>query len=147
MIRLATHDDVEKSVEIGIKFAQDSYYGTMPVDPQKMLSMADWAVEAPDWLYLVSEEDGEQVGFFSAYLDTSMFGPAVIAMQHLMYILPEHRHGMTAVRFLKEFEKWAREVGADNLYFATSAFVDERFHALAERMGFDYIGPQFGKKL
>jgi hypothetical protein len=147
IIREATLDDILDSVSIGKRFVEDSYYSNMTMNIEKMAEHAWRAIESEVWLYLVAIEDGKQIGFFTASLDTSMFSDSIIAIQDLMYIIPEKRKGMAAVRFLKEFEKWAVDSGADNLYFGITAQVDERFHKLAERLGFDYLGPQFGKKL
>lgn len=148
MIRDATDADIAESVEIGIEFAQKSWYGTMRIDPQKMRNMAAHAIESPDWLYIVKiAEDGKQAGFFSAYLDTSMFGPDLIAIQHLMYIKPEYRKGTTAIKFFKIFEEWGRANKCHNLYFGATAFPDIDFGPFTERLGFGKVGGSWAKKL
>ena len=147
MIRRATEEDIEFSINIGLGFIRDGYYSHLPVDVEKMRFHAERALHEPNWLYLVDERDGEQVGFFSAHIEETLFGPGLIAYQDLMYIQPYARKGMSALKFLREFEKWARGKGCLNLYFAPSVHVDEGFDKLAKRVGYSYIGPQYGKKL
>lgn len=147
MIRYATEDDLPRSIEIGIEFIKSGYYSHLPIDVKTMHEHASRALYEDHWLYLVDEIDGAQVGFFSAHIEQTMFGPGLIAYQDLMYVQPEYRRGKTAIKFLKAFEGWAREMGCMNLYFAPSVHVDERFDKLARRSGFEYIGPQYGKKL
>jgi GNAT superfamily N-acetyltransferase len=147
MIRHAHEDDLPRSIEIGIEFIKSGYYSHLPIDVKIMHNHAARALNDENWLYLVDEIDGEQVGFFSAHIEQTMFGPGTIAYQDLMYVQPDYRRGKTAMKFLKAFEGWAREKGCMNLYFAPSVHVDERFDKLARRAGFEFIGPQYGKKL
>lgn len=147
MIRYATEDDIQGSIEVGIEFIKDGYYSHLPIDRDTMYNHAARALESEWWLYLVDEIDGKQAGFFSAHIEETMFGPGRIAIQDLMYIKPKYRRGMSALRFLREFEKWAVSKDCENLYFAPSVHVDTRFDTLAKKVGFEYIGPQYGKKL
>ena len=147
MIRRAHEGDIELSINIALGFIREGYYSHLPINVETMRSHAERALFQPNWLYLVDERDGEQVGFFSGHIEETLFGPGLIAYQDLMYIQPYARNGMTGAKFLREFEKWARENGCMNLYFAPSVHVDERFEKLAKRVGYAYIGPQFGKKL
>ena len=147
MIRYAHEDDLPRSIEIGIEFIKSGYYKHLPIDRVKMHRHALRALQDPNWLYLVDEIDGEQVGFFSAHIEESLFGPGKIAYQDLMYVQPEYRRGKTAIKFMKEFQSWASRNECYNLYFAPSVHVDARFDKLARRAGFEYIGPQYGKKL
>ena len=147
MIRHATEDDIEVSIDIGIGFILSGFYQNLPIDVETMRFHAERALYDDNWLYLVKEVDGEQVGFFSAHIEPTLFGPGLISYQDLMYIRPEHRTGMTAPRFLKMWEEWSREKGCMNLYFAPSVHVDEAFDKLAKRMGMKFIGPPYGKVL
>ena len=147
MIRYATEGDIEDSVKIAVEFIEEGYYADLPVDKDMMHAHARRALEEWHWLYLIEEIDGKQAGFFSAHIEDTLFGPGRIASQDLMFILPKYRTGMAAVRFLKEFESWAKKNGCLNLYFAPSVHVDPRFDSLSKRLGFEYIGPQFGRKI
>lgn len=147
MIRLGTESDIDDSVDIAVEFIKEGYYSTLPVEKDKMREHASRAASEWNWLYLVEEIEGNQVGFFSAYIEETLFGPGNIACQDLMFILPKYRKGLAAVKFLKEFEDWARSMDCDNLYFAPSVHVDTRFDTLSKRLGFEYIGPQYGKRL
>tara|TARA_R110000822_G_C15285285_1_gene490538 strand:- start:787 stop:1230 length:444 start_codon:yes stop_codon:yes gene_type:complete len=147
MIRSALEGDIETSLDIAIEFIKEGYYSHLPIDRGMMYDHAHRALDEWDWLYLVDEIDGEQVGFFSAHIEETLFGPGRVASQDLMFVLPKYRKGMSAVKFLKAFETWAQGNDCMNLYFAPSASVDPRFDALSRRLGFEYIGPQYGKKL
>lgn len=147
MIRHAIADDIEKSIEIGIEFINSGYYSNLPIDIPMMREHATRALDDPNWLYLVDEIEGNQVGFFSAKLEYTMFGKGIVAIQDLMFIKPEYRTGMSALKFLRKFEEWATENEAMQLNFSPSVHVDDRFDKLAKKAGYEYIGPQYGKKI
>lgn len=147
MIRLANSGDIEASLEIALEFIDSGYYSFLPSDINIMRAHAMRALEEPNWLYLVEDLNGVQSGFFSAHIEGSLFGKGEIAYQDLMYIRPEYRKGTAAVRFMRRFEDWARQNNCMSLYFAPSVNVDSRLDRLAKRLGYEYLGPQYGKKL
>ncbi|MBL96666.1 MAG: hypothetical protein CMF52_02530 [Legionellales bacterium] len=147
IIRKAKEDDIEECVGLAVGMIKESWWKEAPFCSQKMRDYAYRALENDNKLYLVAEEDDQIYGFFAATLTETFFGHEIHAEQDLMYVKPENRKGMTGVKFLREYEIWARKNNAHHIYFAPTATQRRQWDALCQRLGYTYLGPAYGKRL
>lgn len=146
-IRKATEADIEECVGLALGMIKESWWKEAPFSSEMMRDHAYKYIDDVDRLYLVAEEEGQVYGFFSAKVSFTFFGHEIHAEQELMYVLPEKRNGITAIKFMREYEIWARKNNAQHLYFAPTATQRGEWDALSKRLGYTYLGASYGKRL
>jgi GNAT superfamily N-acetyltransferase len=148
MIREATDFDVPTCLQLGLEFQQTSEFGELTPNINKMLGFGYHAAQADDYCFFVSENKGKIDGFLIGSVCEYVFGHDLLAEEHLMYVLPEHRNGTTGVRLMRAFEQWGTEKGAKALSFSPNAFgPDPRWHSFTKRLGYDHSGFMYRKYL
>jgi GNAT superfamily N-acetyltransferase len=68
----------------------------------------------------IAFKDDEPIGFVSAVIDAFFFSDYERATDLGFYIRPGHRGGSTALRLLRTIEKWAKAMGAKELFMGHS---------------------------
>jgi GNAT superfamily N-acetyltransferase len=76
---------------------------------------------SPRCLVMLKIVDDQAVGFFVGVVQQHWFGNDLAGYDLAMYLEPEHRGGMTAVRFIKRFEDWCRDQGVKTINLGSSA--------------------------
>ena len=146
-IRPATENDIEECVGIALGMILEGWWKDEPFSSEKMRDHAYKYLLDENKLFLVAEEEGTVYGFFSAKVTYTFFGHSVHGEEELLYVVPEKRTGTTALKFMREFEKWARSFDARHIYFAPTDTQRRQWDALSKRLGYTYLGPAYGKKL
>jgi len=141
MIRETSYRDVFDCEKMMRDFHKESGQRDAEYDPQKVRRYFLQHIDSPKGLALVIEKNGEIVGCFLGNLTRSWFSDAVIAEDSALYVKPEHRGGMNAMRLLKRYQEWAEENGAAESWVFVGAEIDtERTAKLFERCGFAKVG-------
>ena len=114
-------------------------------DEQKLLNL----FEQPNiFCVLGQNEGGEYVSFFLGMVCQQFFGNDWVATDLAMYVHPDYRGGSYFVRMTKEFEIWARNVGAKEIYLGQSTGINiEKTKSMFERLGYQPIGYSAKKEL
>ena len=114
-------------------------------DEQKLLNL----FEQPNvFCVLAKDAKNEYVAFFLGMVCHQFFGNDLVASDLAMYVHPEHRGGSYFVRMTKEFEIWARNVGAKEIYIGQSTAINiEKTKSMFERLGYQPIGYSAKKEL
>jgi GNAT superfamily N-acetyltransferase len=87
-------------------------------------------------------------GFMIGAIADTWYSKIVHATEQLLYIDPDFRGGMLAVRLIKSFEALARAGNAVDVHAgATTGMQDERTRALYMRLGYELHGLTLRKKL
>ena len=148
MIRKAKKEDVEPCVALAIGMIAEGYYKGYGFNQDKMIRFAEQALNDEGSLYLVyqASSETEVAGFFLGNAVDTFFGDDIVAEQQLMYIDPSHRGSIkVAMTFMSEFRNWAKRKGCKDIFFAPTVSVHEGFNNIAKRLGYEYIGPMFGR--
>jgi hypothetical protein len=146
VVRLVEDKDLKKCVALGVDMIKEGYYKDYDVNEEAMTQHAERAFQQPDWMFLVYEKDDEVVGFFLAQISKTYFGNDLIAEQNLMYIDPPHRGSIKiAMQFMREFRSWAVLNKCKGIFFAPTVSVHDGFDIIAKRLGYNYVGPMYGR--
>lgn len=144
MIRNAVGSDLLTLVDMGERMHAESSYATLDFDRDKVGSQISALMR--DGIVLVAEKGGRLVGGFMGGVTEFWFGRDLTGFDYALFIEPEHRHGITAVRLLTGFEAWCVSRGAKEirLGITTGVAVEEtgRFY---EWFGYQRCGALFRK--
>lgn len=148
-IRHATADDIQQLLPIGRRFADYVPHGdSLRPSDDDILSGIESVWNAGGTI-IVAELNGRIIGTLVAVLSPVWYCAAKQYATELgWWIEPEHRKGMTALRLIREYERWAEECGAD---VATMCFMydtqEERIDRLYTALNYRQVETTFKKTL
>lgn len=141
MIRNATHYDVAVMAEIGRLMHAEGVFSKFNYDYERVVRLISTLIELDRGIAIVATEGDKIIGGFIGSLDQHWFGNDMQAYDLALFIVPEKRQGLTAVRLIKEYIKQAKALGASQISIANSTgFEPERVKALFEYTGFKQVG-------
>lgn len=148
MIRHAEKTDLDDLVELGRRMHAESNYTPLVYSEFVYRRNLELLLGSERGCVLVAELQGELIGVYVGVVGDAFFSTDRIAQDLLLYVEPEHRGGMTAMRLIKAFENWAWQQGAAQIRPGISVGGDYTTAArLYEAAGFDVCGYTFVKKL
>lgn len=147
IIRPAVVQDAFRMAELGQRLHDQSSFASMNYDADKTASYFIRLIldEGKDYYVRVVEDDnGQIVGGMVGYCLPSWFGQDRTASDITLFMLPEARGGMTAVRLIKGFIEWAKSRGAKQIRPGVSTgAVGAKAEVLYERLGLIRVGAIF----
>lgn len=91
-----------------------------------------------------AREDGKVIGISCFFLTPYLYSRGyMMAIQDLLYIVPEHRKGWVGIRLIKESEKVLKSRGVGIIDLACRPHMDNT--VLYERLGYKYAEKRFSK--
>ena len=146
MIRPATIDDLPAILELGGRMHMESRFRNLPFDLTKVAGVFSSLIEGAG-LVLVAEMHGRVVGGIAAMVVEHWFSTVKVAQDFALFIEPEHRGSMLAVRLLARYEAWAREQGATAVEMGINTGVHvEQTAKLFELRGFRQVAVLMAKE-
>ena len=146
-IRPADVQDAIPLAELGKVLHQTSAFAGMTLDLDKSASYLISLIlnTSGDYFVWVAENDaGEVVGGMAGYCVPSWFGPDKLASDISLFIKPEARGGMAAVRLIKKFIEWAKERGAKQIRPGVSTGeIGSAAEGLYSKLGLSRVGSLF----
>lgn len=144
-IRCLEYADIPETVELARKFVEESAFSRFQFSHEKMAANLSLAVTHPHIAFChVVEHEGRLVGALVGYISEFFFGPDLIASDSGWFILPEYRGSRSAVKLLKNFEKWAKANGAKEVAMGVSTDVSpEKTGALLQKLGYKHVGGNY----
>ena len=112
MVRQATEQDIEAIADMGMEFMSGTKYASvLPMyRDDARAAILQLASVGRVWVAVV---DGRVRGFMAATIIPCWFSPrSRIALEHVWWMQPECRGRPESIRMLLEFERWAKEQGA-----------------------------------
>jgi hypothetical protein len=112
MVRQANEQDIEAIVDMGMEFMSGTKYANvLPMySDDARAAIIQLASVGRVW---VAEIDGRIRGFMAASIVPCWFNPSSrIALEHVWWMQPDFRNRPEGIRMLLEFERWAKEQGA-----------------------------------
>ncbi len=123
-IRPATHDDLDLLMDIAVAMHRESpRFSRLGFSPEKVLNLYVTLIDQPQGLLLVAERDGLVVGGVAAFVSEHWFSDDLVANEFAVFLLPEHRGGMTAARLVRGYIEWAQAQGAKIIQLGISTGV------------------------
>jgi GNAT superfamily N-acetyltransferase len=106
-------------------------------DPEHVRERGQWLIDGEESDILVVYKYEEIIGFMGIVAYSNPFSGEQWAMEHMFYILPEHR-GFPAIALVSEAKRWAKEHGCTNLVLSANTFISkghELVCSLYEKLG------------
>jgi GNAT superfamily N-acetyltransferase len=138
MIRMATLDDIPRMVDLGAQMhAESPEFCGMQFDPGRLANTIAAVIgNTGGGFARVLERDGQVIGGLLAMATPHYFSPDLVACDLAMFIAPEHRGGLAAVRLLAAYRDWGRAIGAVKVQLGVMAGIESwMVEALCERLG------------
>ena len=140
MIRPAEYTDVPSLVELGaIMHAESPVFCKLTFDREKLYTTIGNVIE--HGFAMVYESNGHIRGVILAMVAPHWFSKDLFTCDLALFIEPQHRGGIAAVRLLNAYANWAQESGAKLIQFGIMTGVGvETTAALCERLGWKRAG-------
>jgi hypothetical protein len=96
---------------------------------------------------IVAEDiNGELIGFLAGMLAPVWCAPnCTVAAELAWWMKPGHRHGMTAVRMLRQFEAWAASKNADQVIVSSIPAISKKVGNLYGKLGYELVENSYRK--
>lgn len=139
-MRRATHDDIAALIELGRPFiaAHPVLSGVGITDAQLQAVLTNVIDQG---VIIVAESlDGSLVGMLAGMVAPMWCAPDTkCATELAWWMKPGHRHGMTAVRMVRDFEEWAEQQNATHTVMSSIPQMGQRAGEFIERLGYKHI--------
>jgi len=147
-IRVATEGDVEGMVQMGRHmYAEGTALGGRRYSSRRVAVLMRRLIE--DGGCWVATVGGDRwAGAAGAMCTENWFSPDRVVTDFFVYVSPEHRGSMAAVRLLRAMEGWAVDMNASLIRLGiTTGVCTEDTAALYRRLGYSDAGILFAKDL
>ena len=132
------------------QFTTESPYD-LKINPDKLLSNFENAVDNPDVNIAFLEKDGEAIGVIVSALAPSLFSDDVMVAELVWYVQKEHRDARKAFLLMNEQEAWAKDRGCTFVSMGSlvsdSPEEEKRIETLYEKKGYALKEKTFVKGL
>lgn len=146
MIRRATVEDVDRIVEMGVRFIETTVYRDLiPPDPPSMVRFVEALVAGRvglESVVFVEERGGALVGMIGMFAYVQPMSDQLEAIECFWWQEPEHRG--SGLRLLREAEAWARQARAVTIRMIAPTPEVERLY---ERLKFRRVEASYARVL
>lgn len=113
MIRLGTADDIPRVIEMAEQLKDISSYQHITISATRITECCKAMIQAG--FFVVAEIDGKVVGGMMGDVYTPWYSEDKLGVDYSIFVEPEHRNGLLAVKMLKRFEEWCIKMGAKQI--------------------------------
>ncbi len=142
MIRDATEADIPVMIEIGKNLASSTTYKSVNYSVERIETTIRTLMAFG--FCVVAEKDGEVVGGMMGDVYTPWYSNDRMGIDYTLYIEPEHRNGLLAVKMVKKFEQWCISMGAKQIRPGIGTG-DKNAIRLYKALGYKSVGEWFLK--
>ena len=147
MIRPAQPSDVDRIVEIGAALHGESDYRDIAYNPVKVGALMESLIQGGGVVF-VAEKAGEVVGGIAGGVTSHWFSDELTGFEYSFFVLPEHRHGLVAMKLILAMKAWCKAMGAKTLRIGITTGINVEGTARFYRhMGFRDAGNLFELEL
>ena len=142
----ATPEDLSEVLALGQQMHEESAYRHFNFDVPKCAMLVHTCITNPDthFIRVAVSPNEEVIGLFMGYIAEHYFGTDLIASDYVWYVTPEYRGSRAGLTLLQDFQKWAADHRAAEVYVGISSGVfAERTGALLKKLGFDLVGGNY----
>lgn len=141
MIRKATLLDLPFLAKLGEAYAAEAkHHEGFCINPDRMMNGAAAAISDPDSCVLLAVKGTTTVGFLYAVLSYFLWSDTPVAIDQLLYTVPEVRGQRYGVSLVRAYERWAASRGVSHVRLSiASGITEDRTCELYERLGYPKI--------
>lgn len=144
MLRRATPEDVPAILRMAHAMVADSTYAPLGVDEDRMRAFLGPLIS--HGFVVVVEKAGAVVGAMLGDVVVPWYGVNRMGVEYVVYLEPEHRHGLTAARMVGAWVDWCKRHGAVQCRAGVTAG-NASLERLYVALGFERSGGSFVKNL
>lgn len=144
MIRNAIESDIPKLVAMGQALHDETTYKHVTYSPERVAETC--RLMMLNGFLMVAEKDGEVVGVMMGDVLVPWYTTERMGIDMTLYIYPEHRNGMIALRLIKRFEEWCIAMGAKQIRPGIGTG-DLSVAKLYQALGYKSVGQWFLKDI
>lgn len=141
-LRLATIEDTPAICVLGRIMHNESSYRTMDYSVDRVKETICDLMDKSQFVVVVEDTNKEIIGGMAGMVTQSWFGEDLVANDLALFIHPDHRGGMVAVKLIKAFVHWAKLAGAKQIRPGVVTG-NSTAEALYQRLGFTRTGATF----
>lgn len=145
-----TREDALILLQMGKDLFDESHFRNENFQPNKVWVLLNATLKYPTRYFICYDktDGGEIGGYIFAYANENYFSDHLVAQDYAMYVKPEYRGSSIFIRLLKTFEKWADNIGAQEIRIGHSTGIDsEKTQALFKKLGFKQTATIFSKEI
>ena len=145
MLRPANKSDIPAMVELGAMHVASCSYKDFAYDRAKTAKALSDLMDKHGFA-VVAEQDGKIVGGMVGDVVEMWFSTTRLGIEHIIFIHPKYRGPRMAVRLIAAWEKWCK---IQKCEYIQASVTSGHFGAanLYARLGFEYVGPNFRKRI
>jgi len=122
----------------------ESSFSRLEFSGDKLLAVAANNAKDPSRVIFMAYKDDAPVGVFVGNVASYYFGPDLVAVDTIWYVVPEQRGSYVGIKLLELFENWAKSKGAADIRIGQSSTIKpEVFEGLLEKRGYKFIGANY----
>ena len=114
MIEVGKIEDVGRMVELGEVMHAESSYRDIPYSRSKVAALLT-GLMVRDGVVFVARRNGKIVGGIAGGVTEHWFSEEKVGYEHALFMEPESRSGITAIRLLNALKVWCASQGAKTL--------------------------------
>lgn len=143
MIRRAQPEDMDRLIEMGKRFVEEtSYRDLIRIDSERLAGTIAKVADSEDGAVLVSGSDASVTGMIAMVAYDHPYSGERTAFELVWWVEPEARGD--GVRLLRAAETWAREQGCRHMQMVAP---NERVGALYQRLGYSPVETSYQRSL
>lgn len=142
MIRPAHAGDIPRLVDLGaVMHSESPRFRDFAYQRERVVSMIEWLMGSPQGLVLVADQQFEGViGGIMAMTMPHYACELVQASDLALFVHPEFRGGSAALRLVRGYLDWARDMGAEPSIGVNTGVQPERTGKLLAALGAEQTG-------
>jgi len=144
MIRFGEIADIPRVAEIGARLHAESSFKDLDYSHEKVEAMCHTLHAAG--FFVVAVKDDAVVGAMLGDVYRPWYSNDLVGIDYSLYIEPEHRNGLMAVKMIKRFEDWCTMMGAVQIRPGISTG-NPNATRLYQALGFKPVGEIFCKTM
>jgi GNAT superfamily N-acetyltransferase len=98
-------------------------------------------VQSPNVVYFLAIDDDKIIGSIGGAVFPYFFSTRKKAGDLGFYVEPEYRGSRAAIKLVKAFEAWAKEMGVEDVYLGQTTGIEvDKTRDFYERLGYKVVG-------
>ncbi len=148
MIRKFEKKDLQQCLELAQQQVKESKWSGKTFEVEKVQAVYLSTIGNPKRLALVVDHDGEIIGTVLCGLCQYNFSYNTYVKDYWLYLKPEHRGGMTAMKMYKAVYEWAKFCKAEDVYLGYNfGTKNKKMKNFFERMGYKHFADCYMKEV
>lgn len=148
-IRRVTEGDIPAISYMCVDLHRESRFSDFPFSLKETSDFFHTCLESSDYVFFdLVEDDNLVVGFICGHIDGFFFNMDKLAIEDILYVVPDRRDGSISKILIKSFENWANSKSVRYVQLGVSTGINEgKIIAFYKRLGYYSCGQSVEKVL